>query len=342
MNRSEYKQLLFLIGTIGAVYLSFRYILPLVVPFIFSYFLAKLVYPVAAKLKKNFHISGGVSGSLLIGGITGIVGLVFFVLIQQLFYQTKDMIKNMPRYQQIILTEVDGLCDRCDTMFGLKSGSSNGFIYSHISKGVEQIKTGFGSFFSTETIQGIAKVFGACWILFLILLGAYFIIKDMDDLKIIFEESIFYQFGKPLLGKLGQVGAAYGKAQLFIMGADAFVCMLGFFLMGKRNSFLIGLGISVFDAFPALGCGLILIPWCVLSLLRGNWYQAAVLFTLYVLCQIIREVIEAKTIGKGTGIKPIFSLISMYVGVKLFGILGFILGPIAYIIIKSCVESQSV
>lgn len=342
MNRSEYRQLFFLIGTIGAVYLSFRYILPLVVPFIFSYLLAKLVYPIAVKLKKKFRISGGISGSLLVGGITALMGFLFFIIVQQLFDQTRCVIRDVPRYQQILLTEIDGLCDRCDRMFGLQTGSSNGFIYAHLSRGIEQFKSDIGPIFSTETIQGIAKIFGACWILFLILLGAYFIIKDMEDLKIIFEESIFYRFGKPLLGKLGQIGAAYGKAQLLIMAIDAVVCMVGFFLLGKKNAFLLAAGISIFDAFPALGCGLILIPWCVFSLFRGNWYQAAVLFTLYVICQIVREVLEAKTIGEGTGIKPIFSLISMYVGVKLFGILGFILGPIAYIIIKSCVESQSV
>lgn len=341
MERSEFKQFAFLIGTIGAVYVSFRYILPLVVPFIFSYFIAKLMYPAAVKLKKRFRISGGISGSLLVGGITGSLGLLLFWIIQILFGQTKDLIRNLPRYQHVLMTELNGVCEKCDSMFGLRTGSLNGFISTNLTKGINEAKNGMISLFSTETIQSIIKVFGGCWIVFLVLLGAYFIIKDMEDLKIIFQESIFYKIGNPILGKLGEIGFAYGKAQLIIMAADAVVCLIGLLLMGKENAFLTAIGISVFDALPVLGSGFILIPWSIFMLIRGYWYQSAVLFTIYVICQIMREIIEAKIIGNGTGIKPIYSLISMYVGVKLFGILGFILGPIAYVIIKSCVESQS-
>lgn len=341
MERSEFKQFIFLIGTVGAVYLSFRYILPLVVPFIFSYFIAKLMYPAAVKLKKRFHISGGISGSLLVGGITGSLGLLVFWIIQVLFGQMKDFARNLPRYQQLAMTELNGLCERCDSMFGLKAGSSNGFISTHFMKGIEQAKQEMIPLFSTETIQSIFKVFGACWIIFIVLLGAYFIIKDMEDLKIIFEESIFYKIGSPILGKLGQIGFAYGKAQLIIIIADAIVCLAGLLLMGQENAFLTAVGISIFDAFPVLGCGFILIPWSIVMLIRGYWYQSAILFTIFAICQVIREIIEAKIIGSGTGIKPIYSLISMYVGVQLFGILGFILGPLAYVVIKSCIETQS-
>lgn len=341
MERSEFKQFVFLIGTVGAVYLSFRYLLPLVVPFIFSYFIAKLMYPAAVKLKKRFHISGGISGSLLVGGITCSLGLLIFGIIQILFGQMKNFVRNLPRYQQIAMIELNDICERCDSMFGLKSGSFNGFVSTHLLKEAEEAKEEMLSLFSTETIQSIIKIFGAFWIIFLVLLGAYFIIKDMEDLKIIFEESIFYKIGNPVLGKLGEIGFAYGKAELIIIIVDAIVCLVGLLLMGKENAFLTAVGISIFDALPVLGCGFILIPWSILMLIRGYWYHGAILFTIYAICQIIREIIEAKIIGKGTGIKPIYSLISMYVGVKLFGILGFILGPIAYVIIKSCIETQS-
>ncbi|NLP15413.1 MAG: AI-2E family transporter, partial [Clostridiales bacterium] len=61
--------------------------------------------------------------------------------------------------------------------------------------------------------------------------------------------------------------------------------------------------------------------------------------TVYLLCQIIREIVEPKLIGNRIGIRPLYTLMSMYVGLKLFGIAGFILGPVGLIIIIAIIKS---
>jgi len=76
-------------------------------------------------------------------------------------------------------------------------------------------------------------------------------------------------------------------------------------------------------------------------LINGNIYGAAILFTTYLLCQIVREILEPKLIGNQIGIKPLFTLISMYIGVRLFSIAGFFLGPIGLIIIITIVRVLS-
>ena len=73
-------------------------------------------------------------------------------------------------------------------------------------------------------------------------------------------------------------------------------------------------------------------------LINGNLFAAAVLITVYLLCQIIREVTEPKLIGDKIGIKPLYTLISMYIGLRLFGIAGFILGPIGLITITAILK----
>jgi len=86
---------------------------------------------------------------------------------------------------------------------------------------------------------------------------------------------------------------------------------------------------------------MILIPWSIITLINGNIYAAAVLITTYLICQIIREVLEPKLIGSRIGIKPLYTLISMYIGLKLFGVAGFILGPIGLIIIITVIRMQN-
>ena len=147
---------------------------------------------------------------------------------------------------------------------------------------------------SAETVGNISKAFGVFWVIFIVIMGAFLIIKDMEDLKIIFEESCFYPIGKKIFGNMGKVGGAYLKAQFVTVLLSAVVCSVGLFLLKIPNSLLWGIGISVFDAFPVLGSGLILIPWALFSIFKGSWYQGAVLFTIYVICQVIHELTEAK------------------------------------------------
>ena len=67
--------------------------------------------------------------------------------------------------------------------------------------------------------------------------------------------------------------------------------------------------------------------------------SGAILLTVFVLCVILREFLEPKLLGKGIGIRPLYTLISMYLGIRIFGVAGFILGPIGLVIIKSLYET---
>lgn len=340
MERTDYKQILILFGTTGVVYLCFRYLLPLVIPFLFSYLIAVWIYPVAAYFKKKWKISNGISGAAMMILLVCILGMGVFGLGKILFSQVRNVVANIPRYETIILAEVQDISGQCDRILGVSAGDTFQFVSQNIDAGILRLEEQMTPILSAETIGSVSKVMGVFWIVFIVVMGAFFIIKDMEDLKIIFEESPFFLIGKRVFGNLGQVGGAYLKTQLIIMLSSAVVCSGGLMLIKIPNSLLWGVGISIFDAFPVLGSGLILIPWALLSLLKGNWYHGAVLFTIFVICQLIREVTEAKILGGEIGIKPVFTIISMYIGTELFGIAGFILGPVGFLLIKNCVQSQ--
>jgi predicted PurR-regulated permease PerM len=63
------------------------------------------------------------------------------------------------------------------------------------------------------------------------------------------------------------------------------------------------------------------------------------LFFLYVVCLILRQYLESKILDDRTGLKPIFTLMAMYAGVRLFGVFGFILGPVALLMIRTILQS---
>lgn len=69
----------------------------------------------------------------------------------------------------------------------------------------------------------------------------------------------------------------------------------------------------------------------------GRYVNASVLVTIYVITYIIREFMETKLMGDKLGISPLTMLIVIYIGLLLYGLWGFILGPISYCIIKELI-----
>ena len=57
-----------------------------------------------------------------------------------------------------------------------------------------------------------------------------------------------------------------------------------FLFVKKEYALLLGIGVAIFDAFPVLGSGLVLVPWAIIGLLKGNYVQAVILAVMYVLC----------------------------------------------------------
>ena len=104
---------------------------------------------------------------------------------------------------------------------------------------------------------------------------------------------------------------------------------------------LIGLLISLFDALPVLGSGMILCPVGIYYIFHNNFAYAAILFAAYVITIFVREILEAKLLGGNMDILPFFMLVSIYIGLKIFGIAGIVLGPFAVVITRTIYETFS-
>ena len=163
----------------------------------------------------------------------------------------------------------------------------------------------------------------------------------MESYKERFRDSRFYREIHRITGKLSETGIAYLRTQGIIMLIIAAICTIGLLMIENNYALLIGIGIALFDAFPVLGSGLILIPWAVIRLLAKDIRAAVILAVMYVICQLVREVLEPKMLGNKIGIPPIGTMMAMYVGVKLFGVSGFLLGPVGLIILKTCFSAYS-
>lgn len=134
---------------------------------------------------------------------------------------------------------------------------------------------------------------------------------------------------------LGQVRstalAAFGgylKAQALLSVGVFFILLLGFTLTRQSYALLLALGLAVLDFIPLLGAGTVMLPWGAIALLTGEVSAGVRMLVIWGCIVVYRRVAEPRVVGDQTGLSPILSLASIYVGMKLGGVGGMILGPI--------------
>ena len=142
-----------------------------------------------------------------------------------------------------------------------------------------------------------------------------------------------------LLRFLGQVkttalGAfgGYVKAELLLSVGVFFILLAGFLLTGQPYGLLLALGLAVLDFIPIIGAGTVMVPWAFGALFLRDLSTAVELMAIWGVVALFRRVMEPKFVGDQTGLSPILSLVSIYVGMELGGVLGMVFGPVILLI----------
>ena len=126
--------------------------------------------------------------------------------------------------------------------------------------------------------------------------------------------------------------ATYIKAQGIIMAVIACLSAIVLTFLGVSQGIFLGVLAGVLDALPFIGTGVVLVPLALVQCLEGKLGVAAGCLILYVICIFLRELLEPRLIGKRIGVRPIWVLVSLFVGIKLFGVTGIIKGPLGFMI----------
>lgn len=325
--------------TTVVVYLAFKYIMPLILPFILAYFLSKAINPLIKFLCDKMRFSRLMAAVLSLLSLLAAVTIGIYYLIKTIRDQLIGFLINIPKYLETMEKTLDSLCNKLDQVFYLTDGSMKFIIDDYNSGMVEHIRTTVLPNITEKSFAFIVGIFAAMGIILIVLIATILIAKEEINIKEEYKNSRIYIQINDIIEKLIKAGTGYIRAQGIIALITAVICTIGLSLIKNEFSFLLGIGIGIFDAFPVLGSGLILVPWSIISLIKGDPFSASILIVIYLVCQIMRQVLEPKLLGDQIGIAPIFTLISIYVGIRLFSLAGFFLGPIALIIIITVGES---
>lgn len=332
-DRKNFILAAILIGVTLGIYLIFRYVLFLVAPFLIGLIIAAFIKKPVYFLKRKFRINP-IIGAILV--ILTVLGAIIFFLTYvggRFVYEFKILMLNYDFYYNSIMDSICDICCQIDTAFNFVDGRT----YTMVEKGLNNtISTAASNILPVvveKSVSIIIKIFVLGGGILIAFTAVLFIIKDMEKMTLWINEGQYSKWFRIFFGRLTHFGIAYIKTQFIIMSITACTCTIIMLLIGNRYPVMIGILLGLLDALPLFGTGAILIPWTIIALISGNYLKAAIIFTGYCICYIVREFFEPKLMGGQMGIKPLTMLIAMYVGVLLFGISGFVVGPAAYIMV---------
>ncbi len=109
---------------------------------------------------------------------------------------------------------------------------------------------------------------------------------------------------------------------------------VGLLIVGVKNPVMIACLIGIFDTFPIVGSGMILLPWAIITMMTGSLWKGIGLLIVYAVVVVAREFLEPKIVGARVGLRPLLTLTTMYIGNKLLGVIGLFGFPITAAILS--------
>lgn len=127
------------------------------------------------------------------------------------------------------------------------------------------------------------------------------------------------------------------KIEIKLIFLSFLIITIGFKVIGINNSLLIGAMCSILDILPFVGTTIVFIPIIIYNIIIKRYLIVIGLVLLYLLERFTREILEAKFLSSKLEVHPVIVIISIYIGVNMFGMLGIIAGPIYSIIAKDII-----
>jgi sporulation integral membrane protein YtvI len=339
-------------GTLALIYFSALYFVPelfdiiskglvLLIPFIIAALVALLMEPVIVFLTSRTRMSRGVAVALSMLAFFGGLGLVVTLAVSRLVRELSDLSVYLPRYVKPVQEFSIHTFERSKILYfslppevteKLRESLVN--VTGNLSKMAESL-AGF--------LIGLASALpGAVLGIIVALIAIYFFSKDralIVRLWLNLVPSPWNQRSLQVAREVSRAFLSYIRAQAFLVSLTTLQAIVGLYIIGASYALTIGLLIGIMDVMPVLGPAAIILPWAIWSFISGNVAFGIKLIVLYLLLWLVRQTLEARVVAANLGLHPLAVLAVMYIGLKIIGVAGLILGPILLITLQSAYKA---
>lgn len=340
---------LLVIASVVLAMLSFYYLSKVTYPFlialVIAFFMNPLVDLFEIKLRMPRGLAVFIALILIFAFVAGLVTLLVAEIVSGANYLAEVVPEHLDTLigyiEEYITAQIIPLYNQLTSMFNqLGDGQQNTIINNIQNVGATIGKT-VGTFIQNlfGSIPVILSWFpNAATVLIFSFLATFFISKDWYRLttlgsRILPEKAkmsgrtVFVDLKKALFGFL--------KAQITLISFTTVIILIGLIILRVDYAITIALITGIVDIIPYLGTGAIFVPWIIYEVISGDIGLALGLGILYVVVLVQRQIMEPKVLSSNIGLDPLATLIALFVGFKLIGFLGLIVGPVTLVIIST-------
>ncbi len=317
-------------------YFILKYVFVWLLPFIIGFIIASAIQrPIEALFKKT-RVPKCIWSFLFVSLIFIALIWLITIFIARLYNESADFLTWAVSQSDALKDAFDGLGEKLarfiDYLPDALSESLRGSL-SNVADALISLLTSFLTFFTKNVIVYVP---GFLLITVLSAVASCFIANSYS--KIV--NFILCQFGAKNQELILKSKRLISESILKMLRGYAAILLitfiellLGLSLAGIKYPLIISFIIAVLDILPVIGTGTVLIPWAAVNFLTSNSSQGIKILVLYIIITVVRNIIEPKIIGSQIGLFPLVTLISMYLGIKLFGFSGIFTLPLITIVL---------
>lgn len=300
--------------------IAVRYLLPFIIGGVIAIFSRKIC---SKKTEKNVDwFSVFTVAFIYILLLVLIIGLCSFV-----YNSKKDIIDSLSDLSEKTVLIISNIA---------KASKKFGISKENIYKSIQKIATDIISKISNSVADFAVSISEILIDMFVVIVSSIYIAKDYNKLKKI----LTYLLGKKRYNKITEMTCvAYTTLKKMVSGYVVLFIItfielsVAFFVLKIQIPVFIAFLVSFVDILPILGVGTVLIPWSIIEFLNQNIFLGVAFLITYLIITIIRSFLEPHILGKRIDINPLFTLVLIFVGLKLEGLIGVIIVPLAVFVI---------
>ena len=310
-------------------------------PFVIGWIVALIANPLVRFLEKRVKILRKHSSVIIIVAVIAAIVGVAYLLIAILIREVIELANDLPTIVDNVgnqFTDVTLYIRRFSSSLPVSiQNMINDFIIGvgdYVTEFVDNMDppsmSSAGNFAKTVA-EGFLKVIVS-------ILSAYFFTAGKDELTAKLKKQLpesATSYWHLIYDNFKAAFGGYFKAQFKIMLVLTVIMFIGFEILQVGYSFVFALGIAFLDLLPVFGTGAVLWPWAVMDMVTGNYLRAIGLIVIYLICQVVKQVLQPKMVGDSIGLHPLATLVFMYTGYQFYGVFGMIIGiPIGMVLVN--------
>ncbi len=314
-------------------------------PFVVGWIIAMIANPLVRFLEKHLKLVRKHSSMLIIIAAIALVVFGGYLAVSKIFRELYGFLNVLPDIYEVFLQDLK------DIQVNMQ-GFSQKFppqIREGVANLTDTLTASLGDLIgavgkpTVAAAGNVAKnIPNALVHVIFTILSAYFFIADRERIVQWIRERLPLSLRERwsfITGKFRMAVGGYFKAQFKIMGIVALILFVGFLILRIKFAALLALLIAFLDFLPFFGTGTALIPWAVLKVLSKDYELAVGLIIIYLVSQLVRQVIQPKIVGDSLGLNPLATLFFMYIGYKVSSIFGMIVAVPLGMILMSLYEA---